>query len=380
MGGGEVHEGRASKWGEWAGDAGLRGGEGGEGVSGGDGGDRGSGGWGLGVGAVRRVRQARGAARGRGQPEELGGAGEAGAVGIRGRRDGGSGKGHYRRGREGGGGPPSAPVRGGGVRAGERGDGWEGGLRSAATWMGLGRGARMGGRKGESWLSGDLREYYREGHEGFYGGDARSQVENDVTPPTLDSIVSIEAPTEMTLEGDGMIAGKIEDTVDLEVIDDMVPSTFREPESSPDSIRWREVMEEEMRSLQKNDTWELVKLPKDKKAIEYKWVYAMKEGYSIGDIRNSSAIRKLKEELSYKFEMKDLGEAKKILVSTPLAPYFKLLANMSPVSIEDRDYMSNVPYASAVVQRIWHFLSLKQFSDIESDEKKLIEAQEVILE
>ena len=82
--------------------------------------------------------------------------------------------------------------------------------------------------------------------------------------------------------------------------------------------------------------------------------------------RNTSAIRKLKKELSSEFEMKDLGEAKKILgmeierdrvkgrlkliqrsylqkmlkkfsfdgnakaVSTPLASHFKLSANMSP--------------------------------------------------
>ena len=53
----------------------------------------------------------------------------------------------------------------------------------------------------------------------------------------------------------------------VEVVDDMVPATFREAESSPDSIRWREAMKEEMRSLQKNDTWALAQLPKGKKAI-----------------------------------------------------------------------------------------------------------------
>ena len=44
-------------------------------------------------------------------------------------------------------------------------------------------------------------------------------------------------------------------------------------------------MEEEMRSLQKNDTWTLAHLPKGKKAIGCKWVYAKKEGSSIGNIR-----------------------------------------------------------------------------------------------
>ena len=37
-------------------------------------------------------------------------------------------------------------------------------------------------------------------------------------------------------------------------------------------------MEEEMKSLYKNDTWELTRLPKGKKAIGCKWVYAKKQG------------------------------------------------------------------------------------------------------
>ena len=37
-------------------------------------------------------------------------------------------------------------------------------------------------------------------------------------------------------------------------------------------------MDEEMQSLQKNQTWKLASLPKGKKAIGCKWVYAMKDG------------------------------------------------------------------------------------------------------
>ena len=113
-----------------------------------------------------------------------------------------------------------------------------------------------------------------------------------MTPPTPVSTVSIETPTEVALEGDEMTVGHLEDTVDgetqeqghiqesiaanrprrvirqparyddvmvayalsAEVIDDLIPSTFKEAESSSDSIRWREAMEEEMQSLHKNDT------------------------------------------------------------------------------------------------------------------------------
>jgi len=41
---------------------------------------------------------------------------------------------------------------------------------------------------------------------------------------------------------------------------------------------WKDAMKEEMSSLYKNNTWELTKLPKKKKAIGCKWVYAKKHG------------------------------------------------------------------------------------------------------
>ena len=39
-------------------------------------------------------------------------------------------------------------------------------------------------------------------------------------------------------------------------------------------------MEEEMQSLHKNQTWELMELPKGKRAIGCKWVYKRKEAVS----------------------------------------------------------------------------------------------------
>ena len=99
--------------------------------------------------------------------------------------------------------------------------------------------------------------------------------------------------------------------------------------------------------------------------------------------KSKKEITTLKAHLSSEFEMKDLGAAKKILgmeitrnrdsrvlflsqqnyikkvlhrfnmhdaksVSTPIAPHFKLSASQCPVSDEDVEYMSRVPYSSAV--------------------------------
>ena len=101
-------------------------------------------------------------------------------------------------------------------------------------------------------------------------------------------------------------------------------------------------------------------------------------------LQSLDAIDALKRDLSSEFEMKDLGEAKKVLgmkitrdrrsgkvsltqkeylkkvlqrfnigedaksVSTLLAPHFKLSVTMSPKTVEEHEYMTHVPYSSVV--------------------------------
>ncbi|KAG8481856.1 hypothetical protein CXB51_027225 [Gossypium anomalum] len=100
--------------------------------------------------------------------------------------------------------------------------------------------------------------------------------------------------------------------------------------------------------------------------------------------KEKEEVRKVKAQLSEEFEMKDLGPVKKILgmeilrdrktselyliqkeyiekvlcrfnmqsakpVSTPLAAHFRLLSVLSPQSDDEIEYMSHVPYSSAMV-------------------------------
>nr|GEW92020.1 retrovirus-related Pol polyprotein from transposon TNT 1-94 [Tanacetum cinerariifolium] len=56
------------------------------------------------------------------------------------------------------------------------------------------------------------------------------------------------------------------------------PTNYLEAISRPECDKWAVAMEEEVESLHKNETWELVKLPKEKRAISCKWLLKVKDG------------------------------------------------------------------------------------------------------
>lgn len=56
------------------------------------------------------------------------------------------------------------------------------------------------------------------------------------------------------------------------------PVSIEEATTCPDSSKWMQAMETEMRSLKDNDVWELVDLPASRKIVGSKWVYKVKTG------------------------------------------------------------------------------------------------------
>uniref|UniRef100_A0A2N9FPX7 Integrase catalytic domain-containing protein n=1 Tax=Fagus sylvatica TaxID=28930 RepID=A0A2N9FPX7_FAGSY len=59
------------------------------------------------------------------------------------------------------------------------------------------------------------------------------------------------------------------------------PQSFQEVQSHKDKQSWMKAMHEEMNSLHKNNTYELVELPKGKKALRNKWVFKLKKDASL---------------------------------------------------------------------------------------------------
>ena len=150
--------------------------------------------------------------------------------------------------------------------------------------------------------------------------EVSQQVESDATSPSLERKVSLEIIPMMTQGNDhvaeqaaeddedpGQIMGDIHESIAvgrprrnsrkpswlttdmivayaLLVVKEAIPSTYREAEISSESKMWKDVMEEEMRSPHKSNTWELTELPKGKKQIGCKWVYTKKQGSLKKDI------------------------------------------------------------------------------------------------
>ena len=56
------------------------------------------------------------------------------------------------------------------------------------------------------------------------------------------------------------------------------PKTVREARASPDKTKWMNAMEKEIESLQLNNVWDLVEMPRGRKPVGSKWVFKLKVG------------------------------------------------------------------------------------------------------
>ena len=105
-------------------------------------------------------------------------------------------------------------------------------------------------------------------HEANVGEE---EVSNEETQQQQDLPIAIRRPRRESRK-----PTRFEDMVAyaFPVVEEGIPQTFLEANSSPDKEKWKKAMDEEMQSLVKNHTWKLARLPKGKKEIGCKWVYA----------------------------------------------------------------------------------------------------------
>ncbi|GJW68954.1 retrovirus-related pol polyprotein from transposon TNT 1-94 [Tanacetum coccineum] len=125
-------------------------------------------------------------------------------------------------------------------------------------------------------------------------------------------------------------------------------------------------MKEEMSSLKKNHTWELVDQPPGRKLISCKWLYKIKDGiegvqkprvilsltacedYELEQLDVKTAFFACKSEIEYtkgllqkEYDMKELGPTRKILG-------MEIIKDRGSRTLKDVERMSKVPHANAV--------------------------------
>uniref|UniRef100_A0A2N9EWM8 Integrase catalytic domain-containing protein n=1 Tax=Fagus sylvatica TaxID=28930 RepID=A0A2N9EWM8_FAGSY len=242
------------------------------------------------------------------------------------------------------------------------------------------------------------------------------------TSSSSDIVTDIE---EVQIENYGDKPAGVGDTEGVEQGKQPIPPEMEKPQVRRSTRERRpstrystsELCMKEMNSLHKNNTYELVELPKGKKALRNKWVFKLKKDASLdfelkqmdvkiaflhGDLEeeiymvqpegfeakgkehkvcrlkkslyglkqalrqwykkfdsfmvddmlivgpNANMVGSLKKELFKSFDMKDLGPARQILVSTPLGGHFKLSKISCPSSNKEKENMASIPYSFVV--------------------------------
>jgi hypothetical protein len=103
---------------------------------------------------------------------------------------------------------------------------------------------------------------------------------NDPTePPIIDDPRKRKAPVRWIDESTTQKYAGLAAVGDIEE-----PASFKEATTNPQASFWMEAMEEEMESLNKNETWKLTTLPVGRQPIQNRWVYKLKLDGD-GDVR-----------------------------------------------------------------------------------------------
>jgi len=85
----------------------------------------------------------------------------------------------------------------------------------------------------------------------------------------------IRAPQRFVEEDDSLVGFALTMTEDGEVYE---PETYEEAMRSPECEKWKQATIEEMDSMKKNDTWDVIDKPEGKRVIGCKWIFKRKAG------------------------------------------------------------------------------------------------------
>lgn len=133
-------------------------------------------------------------------------------------------------------------------------------------------------------------------HEAAIGKE--SEPEKECEPPVEAREVRIRttpAWMESYVSGEGL--SEDDDMANMAMVDSTDPTTFREAVKHE---KWRQAMEKEINSIEKNKTWELTTLPAGAKRIGVKWIYKTK-------LNEAGEVDKFKARLVAKGYLQEYG-------------------------------------------------------------------------
>uniref|UniRef100_A0AAV1VKE2 Polyprotein n=1 Tax=Peronospora matthiolae TaxID=2874970 RepID=A0AAV1VKE2_9STRA len=110
---------------------------------------------------------------------------------------------------------------------------------------------------------------------------SKSNIKRHTRTQSLEKATVIPSPKRRTYRGPSLehVSAAAMDFEAAYIVDSVgeTPTTFKSAMESSDSGKWKEACDSEFDSLQRNDTWEIVPLPKGRKAIGCQWVFRVKE-------------------------------------------------------------------------------------------------------
>jgi len=212
-------------------------------------------------------------------------------------------------------------------------------------------------------------------------------VESDATSPSLERSASFEVTPSVTQgddqvaeqdadndEDQGQVMGNVQESIAVEktrrnscmpswlitnmivvyalpITEEAIQSTYREAKISSESKMWKDAMIEKISSLHKNNTWELLELPKGKKIIGCQWAFVKKQRSSDGYIEcyNWSKGYAQREGIDYNEIFSPVVKYSSIQILLALVAQYKLELDQLNVKtaflhtdLEEKIYMSQL--------------------------------------
>ena len=139
----------------------------------------------------------------------------------------------------------------------------------------------------EVYDNGDTPSDTSVGQSEVYGNDVTQSIISDGGSENFDISNSHHSETSLSDPNDEIPLGvrrssrtskppdKFGEWVNISV-GNFEPKTVQEALDSPESVQWKQAMENEILAMKKNEVWSLMKLPQDVKIIDNKWVFKRK--------------------------------------------------------------------------------------------------------